>query len=317
MALAGFPVALRWAALVDAGVLRRPHITIATVADEHAKEAYVKQLVRNRKGRTLIFCDWIEQGQALADALDVPFVHGSTARKLQVVEESEVCVVSRVADRGLSLGDLRLAIEVAGHGSAREQFAQRVGRLLHGQFEGEWVTVFTPDEASKYRGRIYGVEAELAGEVDLEFITVGKVADVAPATPKRARRKPRATADGSTVKAADLNRKLQDLANLDPIDQVLQAAPVAARIGQVKKNVGSRTERYVERVMRYCWDVALSSTEIAEGLAITDKATRARLNSACNACVAEGLMLQDEEKRYRVNREELDRLVALGKLRNK
>jgi len=148
------------------------------VASDAAKTSYVRQLLAKRKGgRALIFCDWIERGQQIADALDVPFVHGATPRKLERVLESEVCVVSRIGDRGLDLRDLKLVIEVAGAGAAREQFAQRVGRLLHGEFEGEFHTVFTPDEAERYRPRVFGVEAELAGEVDIEFVNGGVIAE--------------------------------------------------------------------------------------------------------------------------------------------
>ena len=126
VALSGFPVAIRWAELINTGALKRPRIVVATVPTEAAKTGYVKSLIAKRKGRAMIFCDWLEQGQALADALDVPFIHGGTARKLDKVQESDVCVVSRIGDRGISLPDLRLVIEVAGAGSAREQFAQRV-----------------------------------------------------------------------------------------------------------------------------------------------------------------------------------------------
>jgi superfamily II DNA or RNA helicase len=309
VALSGFPVAIRWAEMIASGVLKRPRIVVATVANDLAKTAYVKQLLKGRKGRALVFCDWLEQGQQLADALDVPFVHGNTARKLQVLEESEVAVVSRVGDRGISLPDLRLVIEVAGAGSAREQFAQRVGRLLHGNFEGTFVTVFTPEEAAKYRGRVFGVEAELAGSVDIEFVDVGTVTAVTDRPVRQAR----------VAKQARAAAPRESSSTREPRDEIAQALAlpaVAAKVSQSKKSVGVRTAPYVERVLRYCWTVALSAKEIAEGLGISDESTRARMNSACKAAEKIGLMTVDGAGRYQVDLAEISRLKALSNLRN-
>jgi superfamily II DNA or RNA helicase len=315
VALSGFPVAIRWAEMIRAGVLRRPHIVVATVPNEAQKTGYVRQLLsRRRGGRALIFCDWIEQGQTLADALGVPFVHGGTPHKLERIQESEVCVVSRIGDRGISFPDLRLVIEVAGAGSAREQFAQRVGRLLHGDFGGEFVTVFTPAEAAKYRGRVFGVEAELAGEVDIEFITIGNVAE----ENARPRRLGRRVTKAQMRAQPDRERpiKLKEELRLDDIGQALVLPPIAAKTSLAKKNVGARTAPYIDRVLRYCWSAALSSQEMAEGLGVTDPATKSRLNSACKGLVKVGLMVVDG-KRFRVNQEEVGRLRALSGLRSK
>lgn len=310
VALSGFPVAIRWASLISSGALRRPRIVVATVSSEAAKTNYVKSLLAKRKGRAMIFCDWIEQGQALADALDVPFVHGGTARKLEKVQESDVCVVSRIGDRGISLSDLRLVIEVAGAGSAREQFAQRVGRLLHGEFEGEFVTVFTPEEAAKYRGRIFGVEAELAGEVDIEFVTIGDVKEIERSHPRAS--KP-AMVHASRKRVTPSASKLAQ--ERDEISETLSLPAVAAKIHGAKRSVGARTAPYIERVLRYCWNAGLSAREIAEGLGILDNATRSRMSSACNAAFKVGLLVVDEQMRYKVDQEEISRLKVLSGLR--
>lgn len=307
VALSGFPVAIRWAEMINAGALKRPRIIVATVPSESAKTSYVKSLVAKRKGRTLIFCDWIEQGQALADALDVPFVHGNTARKLQILEENEVCVVSRIGDRGISFPDLRLVIEVAGAGSAREQFAQRVGRLLHGDFAGEFITVFTPEEAQKYRGRIFGVEAELAGEVDIEFIQVGNIPMETKAKASRAV-KPRSVS--TPVKAAPGVEKPKD-----QIAETLALPAVNAKVIDVKKSLGQDSSPFVARVLRYCWDTALSPRDIMEGLGLTGVNAFSRISVACKAAHKAGLMTVDDQVRYRVNRKEIDRLTTLSRLR--
>ena len=315
-ALSGFPIAIRWGELITAGVLRRPHIIVATVPSESAKTGYVRSLLAKRRGRAIIFCDWLEQGQALADALDIPFIHGGTSSKLDRILETEVCVVSRIGDRGLSLPDLRLVIEVAGAGSAREQFAQRVGRLLHGDFEGDFYTVFTPEEAAKYRGRIFGVEAELAGEVDIDFIEVGNTSAVEHRTFRQepTRSRTRATPAPHRVQAAP--RASQPPEPPDDTTQALALPSVAAKLSQAKKSVGSRTAPYLERVLRYCWTAALSPKEIAEGLGIVDQATRSRLNSACAAAAKTGLM-KVEGGRYMVDQEEINRLRTLSNLKRK
>lgn len=321
VALCGFPVAIRWAELINAGALKRPRIVVATVPNEAAKTSYVKSLMAKRKGRAIIFCDWLEQGQALADALDVPFVHGGTARKLEKVQESEVCVVSRIGDRGISLPDLRLVVEVAGAGSAREQFAQRVGRLLHGEFQGEFHTVFTPEEAAKYRGRIFGVEAELAGEVEIQFVNVDGSKDAGDARPVKSKRiqikreSSRGTPVASTMyRSSDINEVIAK-AEDDPIAQGMALPAVWAKILQAMKGVGDRTAPYVKRVLRYCWDAALSPNEICEGLGILDEATKSRISSACKACEKVGLMSVDEHGRYRVAADEIQRLKTLSALR--
>ena len=306
VALSGFPVAIRWAELIASGVLRKPRILVATVSSETAKTTYVKQLVAKRRGRMLIYCDWIEQGQALADALNVPFIHGATPRKLERIEESEVCVVSRVGDRGLSLPDLRTVIEVAGAGSAREQFAQRVGRLLHGNFEGEFITVFTPEEAAKYRGRVFGVEAELAGQVEIEFVTIGNVAEQPS---KKAISVPRLA---SVVHKPAAPKVVKPK---DAIDEVLSLPAVAAKVVTAKRSVGQDAVQYVERVFRYCWDASLSPREIAEGLGMTGKNAVSRLSAACKGALKAGLLVVDDQGRYRVNQNEITRLKVLSGLR--
>jgi superfamily II DNA/RNA helicase len=218
-----------------------------------------------------------------------------------------VCVVSRVGDRGISFPDLRLVIEVAGAGSAREQFAQRVGRLLHGEFEGTFITVFTPEEAAKYRGRVFGVEAELAGSVDIEFINVG---NVSTETVKTVRVKPARPARVATPREAGSSAQIGD-----EITQVLALPAIAAKLLKVKEAVGQDSVRYVERVLRYCWESALSPKEITEGLGMMGHNALSRISSASKGLERVNLMTVDGEGRYQVNQAEISRLRALSNLR--
>lgn len=317
-ALAGFPVSIRWSELIASGVLRRPRIFVATVANDAAKAPYVKSLIAKRRGRALVFCDWIEQGQALANALSVPFIHGETPRKLQQLEAADVCVVSRIGDRGLDLPDLRLVVEVAGAGTAREQFAQRVGRLLHGHFNGEFYTVFTPAEAERYRPRVFGVEAEMAGEVDIEFITVGNVQERQRATPIRTRRAParmRSRAPVAQAPAQQLAGGPAPLpaadANPDDVGQFLALPPVAKLLAE------SRVERpgYLPIVLRACWRARLTADKIATAIGATSPKSRSRIAACANWLAREKLLVFDKSDRtYTVNHDTVNELWALSEL---
>lgn len=261
VALGGFPVAIRWAELINAGILKRPRIIVATVASEAAKTAYVRQVLAKRKGgRALIYCDWIEQGENLADALDVPFVHGDTQRKLERIQEAEVAVVSRIGDRGLDLPDLTLVVEVAGAGASREQFAQRVGRLLHGTFSGEFHTVFTPEEAEKFRPRIFGVEAELAGEVEIQFVNVGVLAETS--ANEKSIRRPGPVARPAAIKPGDeIGATLANPAVAKAIEKAYADAPAQVR-----------SEKKIHAALRVAWDTAITLAELEAGRGIRGRA---------------------------------------------
>lgn len=291
VALSGFPVAIRWAEMIRSGALRKPKISVVTVPNDAAKTTYVRTLLAKRRGRAMIFCDWIEQGQALADSLDVPFIHGGSARKLQQVQESEVCVVSRIGDRGISLPDLRLVIEVAGAGGAREQFAQRVGRLLHGEFEGEFVTVFTPQEAAKFRGRIFGVEAELAGEVDIEFLdlTGGQIQEPSSRKPRQGR-----------VRTVEVDPT-------DKVGMILMAKPIQRLILDHEKKMGVSRRGFMAKAFRILWetDGTLEELRLRKGMSMESwKPYRSGLNRLVEA----GLATQ-VQKRYYLDRARVNALV--------
>jgi len=301
VALAGFPIAIRWAELIKAGVLKRPRIIVVTVPNEAAKTLYVKQLIAKRKGRAIIFCDWIEQGNALANALDVPFIHGETRNKLARLNESEVAVVSRIADRGWDVHDLRLGIEVAGQGASREQLAQRLGRFLHSEFEGEFYILFTPAEALKFRARVFGVEAELAGEVDIEFITVGNVVEREPkaVTVRASASRSKSVKPAPAAAAKPQNEVDMVLAN-KAVQRALEAAYTAA-------GTRIRSERILDRILKLGWDAPISSELLVIGGQIT-KGRAWVYNSAFAIALAHKLMAQVGEG-YQTNRAFLNQLV--------
>lgn len=300
VALCGFPVALRWAEMIASGALKRPHIIVVTVPTEAAKTPFVKSLVSARKGRAIIFCDWIERGNEIANALAAPFIHGGTQNKLKRLEESDVAVVSRIGDRGLDLHDLRLVIEVAGQGAAREQFAQRVGRLLHGDFEGEFYTVFTPEEAQKFRGRVFGVEAELAGEVDIEFVTVGNVVEKTNAV-AHVRSSHKAKASARPAKPPKPQSEMDQLLSHPTIVKLITRAEDAAG-GWIKDR------HHVTVALKKAWDEAVDPEQL-KAIIAHDNATRYK--KAYEFAERENLVIKTKAG-YRTNVVEIKRLVGLA-----
>jgi DNA excision repair protein ERCC-3 len=159
--LIGPPIGTNWAALFDAGYVAEPEIEIRLVpwADDDAVEAYaasvghekrqaaaenpakvreIEVIRRSHPGeKALIFVEYIDQGEAIADALSVPFVSGEMphARRRKLFDEfrngpRDALVVSRVGDEGIDLPNAEIAIAASGLGGSRRQGAQRAGRTM-------------------------------------------------------------------------------------------------------------------------------------------------------------------------------------------
>lgn len=313
VALCGKPFYIPWEELIGAGILKKPRIYVAVVKNEASKMAYVKSLVAKRSGKTLVFCDWINMGNEYAKALDAPFVHGETKNQLQVIEESDVVVASKVADRGLSMQNLRLVIEVAFQGRSREQFGQRVGRLLHSDFFGSFYTVFTEDELEAYQSRIYGVELELAGEVDIEYLFI----DTIKQTPERdllhsnGESKPRNHKPAISVRPS-VPKTPKPAKPLDEIGQVLAVESISAKIASAELPGWKIGKGYLSNIMRYVWQVSLSPEEIVDGLALSGKNAARTLRAGCESLVKKNLLVE-ESGRFKVNHDYINRLASLSK----
>lgn len=159
--LIGQPIGTDWAALLEAGFVMEPTLEIRYLpwGDEDAAAAYqaahgferrreaatnpaklddVRRLrARHPDDRVLVFVEWIEHGDAIADVLDVPFVSGQTphperARRFADFRDGglDTLVVSRVGDEGVDLPDASVAIIASGLGGSRRQGTQRVGRTM-------------------------------------------------------------------------------------------------------------------------------------------------------------------------------------------
>ncbi|MEF8860408.1 MAG: DEAD/DEAH box helicase [Haloarculaceae archaeon] len=159
--LIGPPIGTDWKALFDAGYVAEPEVEIRLIpwgSETHrneygsatghekrqlaamnpAKAEEVREILRAHPGeKALVFVEFIEQGDRLAESLGVPFVSGEMphARRRQLFREfrqgrRDVLVVSRVGDEGIDLPNAELAIAASGLGGSRRQGAQRAGRTM-------------------------------------------------------------------------------------------------------------------------------------------------------------------------------------------
>jgi DNA excision repair protein ERCC-3 len=159
--LIGPPIGTDWEALFDAGYVAEPAVEIRYVPwnDEESQHEYVsatgherRQLAASNPAKleevqallaeagekqALVFVEYLDQGRAYADALDVPFISGQTPhhRREKLFEgfregTRRTLVVSRVGDEGIDLPSAEVAIVASGLGGSRRQGTQRAGRTM-------------------------------------------------------------------------------------------------------------------------------------------------------------------------------------------
>ncbi len=103
-----------------------------------AKTGVIEDLLEEHEGdKTILFCDWIEQGEELAEEFDIPFVSGETdfeerEEYFQKFRDGDLTtiIVSRIGDEGLDLPDAEVGIIASGQGGSRRQATQRAGRVM-------------------------------------------------------------------------------------------------------------------------------------------------------------------------------------------
>lgn len=159
-ALTGYPVGIDWHELVELGMVEYPAVQVYLYRTQRQKVTDTAKLVGGKPGKGIIFCDSLDTGEQLSEELNVPFVSGDTpkSKRMQIVRENRVAVVSRVGDEGMSVEDLDWSIEHDFHGGSRRQELQRTGRVMHGESEGQHIIQMTDDEAEKFSERLYSLE---------------------------------------------------------------------------------------------------------------------------------------------------------------
>jgi DNA excision repair protein ERCC-3 len=159
--LVGPPIGTDWDSLFEAGYVAEPEVEIRYVPwdSESAQNEYVSTEGHERRQtaasnpakldelqhllsthpdeQALVFVEYLDQGQAYADALGVPFISGEMphARREKLFEQFRngllsTLVVSRVGDEGIDLPSAELAIVASGLGGSRRQGTQRAGRTM-------------------------------------------------------------------------------------------------------------------------------------------------------------------------------------------
>ncbi|RAW45567.1 DEAD/DEAH box helicase [Halorubrum sp. 48-1-W] len=161
--LIGPPIGADWDALFEAGFVQEPEVEIRYVpwreelarneyasadgrerrrlaAENPAKVEEVRYLLAaHRDKKALVFIEYLDHGEAIAEALGVPFVSGETPHHERAElfrrfrdegSDLDTLVVSRVGDEGIDLPNAELAVVASGLGGSRRQGSQRAGRTM-------------------------------------------------------------------------------------------------------------------------------------------------------------------------------------------
>ncbi|MFA9518664.1 DEAD/DEAH box helicase [Halopenitus sp. H-Gu1] len=159
--LIGPPIGADWDTLFEAGFVQQPEVEIRYVPwrDDTAHNAYASASGRDRyrlaaenpakiddirsllsrysDRKALVFVEYLDQGEAIAEAIDTRFVSGETPhherqRLFEAFREGDrrTLVVSRVGDEGIDLPNAGLSIVASGLGGSRRQGTQRAGRTM-------------------------------------------------------------------------------------------------------------------------------------------------------------------------------------------
>jgi len=156
--LTGHPVGLGWQYFKDLGIIRSPTCHVWILKDFAAKLRRIEELLKDDR-KTLIFSDSIELGRTISKRFDLPHVYGETKDgRLDIIEQAQVVVVSRVADEGVSIPDIQRVIEASYLFGSRRQELQRFTRLLHGrEGESDHHILMTLDEYVHDRKRLFSI----------------------------------------------------------------------------------------------------------------------------------------------------------------
>ena len=158
--ISGYPTGLKWDYFKEKDLIIFPSVDVWIVKDVNDKFKTIDDLLLDRKP-TMIFCDHLEFGKAIAGRFETEFVSGETKKQLEKVRETlaekKVVVVSRVGDEGISVPELRRTIEADFLFGSRAQEIQRVMRLFHSAEKGEHHVIMTVGEYESYRKRLFSL----------------------------------------------------------------------------------------------------------------------------------------------------------------
>lgn len=154
--MTGHSVGEDWQKFADAGTMQRVPVRLLLVDDLEQKFEALPAILRDRK--TLVFVELLADGERLAADLQAPFLSSASKRRLEVIDQHQVTVVSRVADCGIDVPSLEDVIEFSFHHGSRAQSLQRFGRLLHADKPLQHTVMMTREEFSRYFKRLSALE---------------------------------------------------------------------------------------------------------------------------------------------------------------
>jgi DNA excision repair protein ERCC-3 len=122
---------------------------LAASAEE--KQTVTRRIIDRHTGESvLVIGQYIDQLEAMAEALGAPLITGQTPvdereRLFQAFREGEerLLVVSKVANFSVDLPDASVAIQISGSFGSRQEEAQRLGRLLRPKRDGVSASFYT------------------------------------------------------------------------------------------------------------------------------------------------------------------------------
>lgn len=275
-----------------------PDATVWLVDRPEDKFDVVRRLTeRPVDGKTLIFVYRLEIGRKYAQALSIPFVSGQTPNQLQVIQDNDTVVVSKVGDEGISVNAVRV-IEADFLGGRAEEI-QRFYRAQHARRKGEFHTILTKAEFHTHRKRLLMLEAK---GIKIQVVS-DEIAEPARVARRTHRRPPLQSQVPPTPSAPPTNGN----------QVTTQPAPLVNKLTAVKKQVDR--PGLVDKIWNiYLRAAVVSPEEIAEAWGSTSPTTLGCIRAIVKALAAHKLINFVSENRYQLNQEEVQRLTVLGEL---
>ncbi|MGD9606700.1 MAG: DNA repair helicase XPB [Leucobacter sp.] len=120
-------------------------------ASAAVKQQVARRIIDRHAGESvLVIGQYIDQLEAMAEALNAPLITGQTPvdereRLFQAFRDGEerLLVVSKIANFSVDLPDASVAIQISGSFGSRQEEAQRLGRLLRPKSEGITASFYT------------------------------------------------------------------------------------------------------------------------------------------------------------------------------
>ena len=177
--LTGALVGDDWGSQLARGTVQRVPVRVLIVDDVEHKHEVVGDLLKRH--RVAVLCERLEDGLELERRYGIPFVHGRTKDKLQVIRSARSLCLSRVGDAGISMPNCEITVDHSGLFGSRSQSLQRLGRLMHSERALYHVVLMTPAERSRFSKRIDAIREK--GFDVTEEVVVRSTADVRPLIP--------------------------------------------------------------------------------------------------------------------------------------